>query len=96
MVVYHRDRKVGDLTLTADNKLCTFQYDADWLASGFSISSLELPLKKGVFIAKHQPFIGNFGVFEDSLPDGYGRYLSSQSLAPQWHQRFQPDCFRQT
>ena len=26
------------------------------------------------FITKPRPFYGNFGVFEDSLPDGYGRY----------------------
>jgi len=26
-------------------------------------------------VAKPEPFCGNFGIFEDSLPDGYGRYL---------------------
>lgn len=80
LIVYYRDRKVGDLMLAADNKLCTFQYDAEWIANGFSISPLELPLKKGVFLAKPQPFFGNFGVFEDSLPDGYGRYLLHKIL----------------
>lgn len=80
LTVYYRDRKVGVLMLTTDNKLCTFQYDAEWIAKGFSISPLELPLKKGVFLAKPQPFFGNFGVFEDSLPDGYGRYLLHKIL----------------
>ncbi len=74
------DRTVGQLSLTPDNRLNVFEYDKSWLADGFSISPLELPLKPGVFIAKPQPFYGNFGVFEDSLPDGYGRYLLHKAL----------------
>lgn len=79
MVKYH-DRTVGTLTLTPDDRLCAFEYDSTWLSDGFSISPLELPLKAGLFIAKHQPFHGNFGIFEDSLPDGYGRYLLRKAL----------------
>ncbi|MEG1935168.1 MAG: type II toxin-antitoxin system HipA family toxin, partial [Rikenellaceae bacterium] len=45
------------------------------LASGFSISPIELPLKADLFISDIEPFYGNFGIFEDSLPDGYGRHL---------------------
>ena len=36
--------------------------------------------KSGVFIAKPQPFHGDFGIFEDSMPDGYGRYLLHKAL----------------
>lgn len=79
MVKYH-DRTVGTLALTPDDRLCAFEYDSAWLSDGFSISPLELPLKPGLFIAKHQPFHGNFGIFEDSLPDGYGRYLLHKAL----------------
>lgn len=78
-VMFH-GRPVGVLSLTPDNRLNVFEYDKSWLADGFSISPLELPLKSGVFIAKPQPFYGNFGVFEDSLPDGYGRYLLHKAL----------------
>lgn len=78
-VKYH-DRLVGHLSLTPDNRLCAFEYAAAWLADGFSISPLELPLKRGLFVAKPQPFYGNFGIFEDSLPDGYGRYLLHKAL----------------
>lgn len=78
--VYYHDRKVGDLTMTPDNTRCAFQYDKEWLISGFSISPLELPLKPDLFIAKPEPFYGNFGIFEDSLPDEYGRYLLSRLL----------------
>lgn len=78
-VKYH-DRIVGILSLTPDNRLCAFEYDKEWLLDGFSISPLELPLKPGLFIAKPTPFNGNFGIFEDSLPDGYGRYLLHKAL----------------
>ena len=81
--VMYRNRKVGELTMTPDNKLCAFQYDKEWLLSGFSISPLDLPLKPELFIAKPEPFWGNFGIFEDSLPDGYGRYLLSRLLHKQ-------------
>ena len=49
-----------------------FEYDADWIQSGFSISPFYLPLKPGLIMAKRDPFAGNFGVFDDSLPDGWG------------------------
>lgn len=71
---------VGELTLTPNGKRCVFRYDKGWLASGFSISPLDLPLKPDLFIAPERPFWGNFGIFEDSLPDGYGRYLLNRML----------------
>lgn len=78
-VKYHGE-KVGTLSLTPDNRLCAFEYDREWMAEGFSVSPLELPLKPGLFIAKPRPFYGNFGIFEDCLPDGYGRYLLHRAL----------------
>lgn len=78
--VMFRGQPVGTLSLTPDNRRVVFEYDKSWLAGGFSISPLELPLKPGVFVAKPQPFYGNFGIFEDSLPDGYGRYLLHKTL----------------
>ena len=83
LTVSYHDRAVGTMSLTPDNKLCVFEYCPEWLVDGFSISPLELPLKKGVFIAKPTPFYGDFGVFEDSLPDGYGRYLLHKILLKQ-------------
>ncbi len=75
LTVTCRDKTVGSLTMTPYERLCVFEYSEQWLAEGFSISPLDLPLKPGMFIAKATPFYGNFGIFEDSLPDGYGRYL---------------------
>ena len=72
-VMYH-GRKVGMMSV-AGRGTCQFEYDKDWLANGFSISPLKLPLKAGLFTADFFPFEGNFGIFEDSLPGGYGQYL---------------------
>ena len=78
-VKYHNE-VVGVLSLTPDDKRLAFEYDSQWIAEGFSISPLELPLKSGLFLAKPTPLYGNFGIFEDSLPDGYGRYLLHKAL----------------
>lgn len=77
-VVYH-DRIVGRLALTPEN-LCVFEYDRGWLINGFSISPFKLPLEKKIFVASREPFNGNFGVFADSLPDGWGRLLIDRML----------------
>lgn len=72
--VFYHDRLVGTLALY-QNRLAAFAYSDDWLAEGFSISPFSLPLEKKVFIPKIDPFEGLFGVFADSLPDGWGRLL---------------------
>ena len=41
------------------------------------------------FLAKPSPFRGNFGIFEDSLPDGYGRYLLHKLLLKEGIDDFQ-------
>ena len=76
--------KVGRIAITPD-ALCAFEYDPAYLLSGTSISPFSLPLKSGVFIAGRTPFHGGFGVFDDSLPDGWGslildRYLKSKGF----------------
>ena len=59
----------------ADRYLVAFEYAAEWLENGYSISPRSLPLEKKVFMPKIEPFDGLFGVFQDSLPDGWGRLL---------------------
>ena len=80
LLVFYRQQWVGTIGRTPDNTRCTFQYAPEWLQMGFSISPLELPLRADLFIAQPTPFYGNFGIFEDSLPDGYGRYLLNRLL----------------
>lgn len=72
--VYYHDRHVGTMALFR-NRLAAFEYSTDWLKDGFSISPFSLPLEKKVFMPEIDPFEGLFGVFADSLPDGWGRLL---------------------
>lgn len=78
-VLYH-GTIVGTLA-KLDRNLTAFEYDRQWLSEGFSISPFSLPLEKKVFEAKIEPFGGIFGVFADSLPDGWGRILMDRVLA---------------
>jgi serine/threonine-protein kinase HipA len=70
---------VGKLIITSEH-LCAFEYNTGYLSSGISVSPFYLPLKPGVFIAKRDPFNGLFGVFNDSLPDGWGMLLTDRFL----------------
>ena len=84
--VFLNDHKIGRVAITLD-ALCAFEYDYAYLLSGTSISPFNLPLKAEVFIARRTPFYGGFGVFNDSLPDGWGnlildRYLKSKGVNP--------------
>ena len=77
--VIYGNRLVGQLALANDG-LCVFEYSAEWINGGFSISPFELPLRSGVFIAKPRPFDGGFGVFDDCLPDGWGLLILDRFL----------------
>lgn len=68
--VFLNGEKVGRIALTSDH-FCAFEYDSEFLTRGHSISPFYLPLNSDVFIAKRTPFNGGFGVFDDSLPDGW-------------------------
>jgi len=84
-VSYHGE-EVGRLVMN-QKYLCVFEYAPEWVKNGFSISPFYLPLRAGTFTSKRDPFEGLFGVFEDSLPDGWGnllidRWLKEQSVNP--------------
>lgn len=72
--VFYHENRVGTLALYKD-RLAAFEYDKEWLENGFPISPFSLPLEKRTFIPRIDPFGGLFGVFADSLPDGWGRFL---------------------
>ncbi|MBQ6567109.1 MAG: HipA N-terminal domain-containing protein, partial [Treponema sp.] len=70
---------VGTLALYRD-RFAAFSYSDQWLSTGFSISPFSLPLEKRVFIPEWEPFGGLHGIFNDSLPDGWGRLLVDRML----------------
>ncbi len=61
--------------LAMHDRTIYFEYDHTFIKRGLEISPLHLPLKSGVFNFDYNLFKGLPGVFNDSLPDGWGRLL---------------------
>lgn len=64
-----------------------FEYDRTFIERGFELSPIHLSLKPGVSSFEYSLFEGLPGVFNDSLPDGWGRLLfdrfaRSQGVTP--------------
>jgi serine/threonine-protein kinase HipA len=78
---YDLKKKVG--TLATQNNTIYFEYDKTFLASGIELSPYKLPLKNGVHICEDDLFDGLFGVFADSLADGWGKLLLDRHLMNQ-------------
>ena len=81
----------GDTPITVGrlaykNRKIYFEYDAAFLKSGFEISPFHLPLKAGVQTFDAHLFEGLPGVFNDSLPDGWGRLLMDRTLRSRGYQ----------
>ena len=74
-----RRHKVGRLALR-DRRLY-FEYDPAFLATRLQLSPLKLPLGAGLVTGDPALFGGLPGVFEDSLPDGWGRLLIDRRAA---------------
>ena len=52
-----------------------FEYDRAFLATGLNLAPFRLPSQQGVVVYDRSGNMDVFGVFEDSLPDGWGRRL---------------------
>jgi serine/threonine-protein kinase HipA len=70
--------QVGELI--KESKGIYFKYYTEFIKTGLEISPFHLPLNDTIFTAPSQPFEGLFGVFSDSLPDGWGRFLLDRKL----------------
>jgi serine/threonine-protein kinase HipA len=70
---------VGELVIESGG--IYFRYYPAFIASGIAISPFELPLNTNTHIGNPKIFEGLFGVFNDSLPDGWGRLLTDRSLS---------------
>ncbi len=57
-----------------------FEYNLSFIQRGLELSPFKLPLKPGVFTCDDPLFGGLWGVFNDSLPDGWGRLLLDRKL----------------
>ena len=70
--------EVGELVY--HNRQIHFKYHSDFLKRGINISPFKLPFNNGIHTADPLPFDGLYGVFNDSLPDGWGRLLLDRYL----------------
>jgi serine/threonine-protein kinase HipA len=67
--------------LAARRREILFEYDAQFLTMGLEISPFKLPLRSGLVVGDPAIFQGLMGVFDDSLPDGWGRRLLDRRIA---------------
>lgn len=66
--------------LLLKNRKIFFEYDTDFIKTALELSPFKLPLKAGVLASTDRTFEGLFGIFNDSLPDGWGRMLLDRKL----------------
>lgn len=68
-----RQHKIGTLVLVGRD--VGFQFDESFLTTGLALSPFHLPLQPGLQIYDRQGHMEAFGVFEDAMPDSWGRRL---------------------
>lgn len=71
--------EVGEMVSSGKNIF--FRYNPSFIERKIEISPFKLPLSPEIFSANPYPFDGLFGVFYDSLPDGWGRLLLERTLS---------------
>ena len=70
--------RVGELAETGNR--CYFEYDADFLRNPVWLSPFKLPPDPGLHEHRDRAFGPLFGLFDDSLPDGWGLLLMDRHL----------------
>jgi serine/threonine-protein kinase HipA len=70
--------EIGQMVLV-QNRIY-FKYDEDFLQTGLEISPFKLKRTSEIIVPTETHFEGLFGVFHDSLPDGWGRLLLDRKL----------------
>ncbi len=76
-----KEIEVGELVRS--QKKIYFKYHTDFLGKGINISPFKMPLTNDILTADINFFDGLLGVFNDSLPDGWGRLLLDRKLTAQ-------------
>lgn len=78
--LHHLDNKLFVGKLALKNRKIYFEYDSDFIQKNIDISPYILPIKKELQVCEDRIFDGLFGVFSDSLPDGWGKLLLDRHL----------------
>lgn len=74
------ERKLGTLAWSGKERRAYFEYAAEFLTSPLLISPFHMMAATGLIAAPRDPFDGLHGLFNDSLPDGWGRLLLDRRL----------------
>lgn len=69
--------------LEEQNNRIFFEYAPEFIGTNIPLSPFMLPLKQQVYEDEKRTFDGLFGVFNDSLPDGWGCLLLDRKLQKQ-------------
>ncbi len=73
-----KEIKVGELA--GGGRRIYFKYYPEFIETGVQISPFKLPLSSQIQTPDTSIFDGLFGVFNDSLPDGWGKLLLDRTL----------------
>lgn len=74
------EKKLGTLAWSGKERRAYFEYSAEFLAAPLLISPFHMKAATGLIAAPRDPFDGLHGLFNDSLPDGWGRLLLDRRL----------------
>jgi serine/threonine-protein kinase HipA len=77
---YGEKIEVGTLAWSKEERRAYFEYHPDFAARRLNVSPFKLPVGEGAKPAPNSPFAGLHGMFNDSLPDGWGRLLLDRHL----------------
>jgi serine/threonine-protein kinase HipA len=75
-------REMGMLAWSSDERRAYFEYASDFIATPLLMSPFRLPVRAGLTPPNKAPddFGGLHGLFNDSVPDGWGRLLLDRLL----------------
>lgn len=74
------ERKLGTLAWSGRERRAYFEYAAEFLAAPLLMSPFHMMASTELIAAPRDPFDGLHGLFNDSLPDGWGRLLLDRRL----------------
>jgi serine/threonine-protein kinase HipA len=72
---------IGEMVL--NEQIIYFKYDDNFIKSGLEISPFKMKRSDSIIHPKETHFDGLFGVFSDSLPDGWGKLLMDKHFISQ-------------
>lgn len=80
VAIQFEDKEIDLGELVSEGHSIYFKYYKDFIDRNIEISPIKLKLNDQIHRADRTPFDGLYGVFADSLPDGWGKLLLDRAL----------------